>query len=420
AGKIPDSLVGLGSLINLTLSNNQLSGTIPSFRSFVTVNTTGNDQLVPTPKPDSQPSPETKNSSATKAAILAATLSAVISVSIIVAILLLLSRRAPRIQSEPASESAAAAAADFHSLLTSSSVHSTNLDFFKAMDAVSDPRNIVARTRFCTYYNATMPSGASYLVKKLNLSEKIFNHRSKFSEECGVLGKLSHSNVMTPLAYALTEESAYLFYENASLGSLFDVLHHGGLQERCVVLDWPCRYSVAVGVAQGLASLHGFRYGPILLLDMSSKNVFLKSLKEPVVGDIELCKVIDPSKSTGSISTVAGSVGYIPPEYAYTMRVTMAGNVYSFGVILLELVTGKPAVSGGIELAKWAVSKSKNQEKWDEMIDSNICSSRGAGGSVAVRSQMLAVLKVALSCVSVSPDSRPKIKSVLRMILNAR
>ncbi|CAN1175662.1 Leucine-rich repeat receptor-like tyrosine-protein kinase PXC3 [Linum perenne] len=427
SGKIPDSLVGLGSLINLTLSNNQLSGTIPSFRSFVTVNTTGNDQLVPTPKPDSQPSPETKSSSATtKAAILAATLSAVISVSIIVTILLLLSRRAPRIQSEPASESAAAAAADFdcnkqqqHSLLTSSSVHSTNLDFFKAMDAVSDPRNIVARTRFCTYYNATMPSGASYLVKKLNLSEKIFNHRSKFSQECGVLGKLSHSNVMTPLAYAMTEESAYLFYENASLGCLFDVLHHGGLQERSV-LDWPCRYSVAVGVAQGLASLHGFRYGPILLLDMSSKNVFLKSMKEPVVGDIELCKVIDPSKSTGSISTVAGSVGYIPPEYAYTMRVTMAGNVYSFGVILLELVTGKPAVSGGIELAKWAVSKSKNQEKWDEIIDSNICSSRGAGGSVAVRSQMLAVLKVALSCVSVSPDSRPKIKSVLRMILNAR
>lgn len=104
-------------------------------------------------------------------------------------------------------------------------------------------------------------------------------------------------------------------------------------------------------------------------------------------------------------------------EYAYTMRVTMAGNVYSFGVVLLELLTGKPAVNQGIELAKWVLSSnsSSQQNKWDHILDFRVSKT-----SLAVRSQMLAVLKLALACVSVSPDSRPKMRSVLRMLLNAR
>lgn len=102
-------------------------------------------------------------------------------------------------------------------------------------------------------------------------------------------------------------------------------------------------------------------------------------------------------------------------EYAYTMRVTMAANVYSFGVILLELLSGKPAVCEGTELAKWVVSKSAQQDKWDQILDFRVSKT-----SLAVKSQMLAILRVALTCVSVSPEARPKMKSVLRMLLNAR
>ncbi|KAK9270943.1 hypothetical protein L1049_026531 [Liquidambar formosana] len=281
------------------------------------------------------------------------------------------------------------------------------------MEAVADPSNIMMKTRFSTYYKAVMPSGTSYFIKKLNWSDKIFQLGSheRFRQELEVLGRFSNPNVMTPLAYVLTIDCAYLFYEFAQKGTLFSVLH-GSLGN---ALDWASRYSIAVGVAQGLAFLHGCTSGPVLLLDLSSKCILLKSLKEPQVGEIELCKVIDPSKSTGSLSTIAGSVGYIPPEYAYTMRVTMAGNVYSFGVILLELLTGKPAVSEGIELAKWALSNSVQQDKWDHILDFNV-----SRASLAVRSQMLALLKVALACVGVSPEARPKMKSVLRMLLNAR
>lgn len=90
----------------------------------------------------------------------------------------------------------------------------------------------------------------------------------------------------------------------------------------------------------------------------------------------------------------------------------MAGNVYSFGLVMLELLTGKPAVSEGTKLAKWVLSNSAGQQaKWDHILDFNI-----SGTLVAVRSQMLEVLKMALACVNVSRDARPKIKSVLLML----
>ncbi|KAM7515208.1 hypothetical protein LguiA_004791 [Lonicera macranthoides] len=162
----------------------------------------------------------------------------------------------------------------------------------------------------------------------------------------------------TTLNTRLPEEEANCCYRGGGWGS-----------RKRFNLDLLSHYSIAIEVAQDLAFLHGSTSGPILLLDLSSKSILLKSLMEPQVGDIEVYKVIDPSKSTGSLSAVAGSVGYIPPKYAYTMIVTMAGNIYSFGVILLELVTGKAGVSEGIELAKWVSSKSTRKGKWDHILD---------------------------------------------------
>ncbi|PON58454.1 Tyrosine-protein kinase [Parasponia andersonii] len=412
SGEIPDFLTQLGSLTQLLLSNNSLSGVVPKFGSWVLVDTSGNKNLRNATMPTTLSKSGKQTSVAVIVLVVAASVFAVGAISIF-AILFL--RRYGRVNDEPLQplEDLPLPQVLEGNLLTSNGIHRSNIDFDKAMESVADPANVVLKTRFSTYYKAIMPTGSIYFVKKLNWSDKIFQLGShdKFGTELEVFGKLSNSNVMTPLAYVLSVDNAYLFYEYSSKGSLFDVLHNSSGSD----LDWASRYSIAVGVAQGLTFLHGNVAGTILLLDLSSRNIFLKSLKEPQVGDIELYKVIDLSKSTGSISTVAGTVGYIPPEYAYTMRVTTAGNVYSFGVILLELLTGKPAVSEGIELAKWVLSHSVQEDKWEKMLDFSISRT-----SVAARNQMLAVLKVALGCVSVSPEARPKMKSVLRMILNAR
>lgn len=97
------------------------------------------------------------------------------------------------------------------------------------------------------------------------------------------------------------------------------------------------------------------------------------------------------------------------------MRVTSAGNVYTFGVVLLELLTGKPAVSKGTELAKWVSSKSAQDDEWEQILDPSLSKT-----SDAVCSQMLSVLKIAQACVRISPEARPNMKNVVRMLFNAR
>lgn len=412
SGDIPDSLTKLPSLSQLILTNNQLSGVLPQFPPLVKVSTEGNNLTRATMTyPTSSPS----NRKNILNVVIIAVTSAVFAFVFFTLVGLFICNRKFKSNGDQlhAEEELPQPQLIQSSLLTENGIHRSKIDFTKAMEEVASESNIIWRTKFCSYYKALMPSGATYFVKKLNWSHKILqlgNH-DKFGEELESLGKLSNSNVMIPLAYVLTVDDAYLFYDFIPYGTLFDALH-GNLNK---FLDWASRYSIALGVAQGLAFLHGSNHGPILLLDLCSKSIFVKSENESMVADIELCKVIDPSKSTGSLSTVAGSIGYIPPEYAYTMRVTISGNVYSFGVILLELVTGKPAVSQGTELAKWVYSNTAQQEKWDHVLDFSV-----SGKSPAVRSQMLAVLKVALACVNPSPEARPKMKSVLRMLLNSR
>ncbi|KOM55750.1 hypothetical protein LR48_Vigan10g164200 [Vigna angularis] len=413
SGKIPYDLTNMPALTRLILSNNPLSGEIPKFNHDVYVEHNGTNLKDNT----AQDNPTIKTAGSKSVisvgvAILIAIVAAIFLVGFVTLLILSVSRHYYRVNDEHSQSTEVRQHPQVmqSNLLTPNGIHRSNIDFSKAMEAVAETSNVTLKTRFSTYYKAVMPSGSIYYVKKLNWFDKVFQGGShdKFVKELEVLAKLNNSNVMTPLAYVLSTDTAYILYEFISNGSLFDVLH-GSMD---LTLDWASRYSIAVGVAQGLSFLHGFASSPILLLDLSSKSIMLKSLKEPLVGDIEHYKVIDPSKSTGNFSAVAGSVGYIPPEYAYTMTVTMAGNVYSFGVILLELLTGKPAVTEGTELVKWVWRNSTNQ---DYILDFNISRT-----SQAVRNQMLAILEIARVCVGTSPESRPKMKSVLRMLLNAR
>ena len=313
SGEIPTSLATMTSLTQLILANNMLSGFCPKFNQHVTLNVTGNRELRNNTNYTPSVTQPAKKGKSVATALLIGFAVALFAVLVVTWLAISISRRYYRVNDEQfqSPEDLPLPQVLQGNILTANGIHRSNIDFTKSMEAVANPSNITLKTRFSTYYKAVMPSGSSYFVKRINWSDKIFQLGShdKFGHELEVLGKLSNSNVMTPLAYVLTVDNAYLFYEYAPKGTLFDVLH-GSLGK---ALDWASRYSIAVGAAQGLAFLHGFNSCPILLLDLSSRNIMLKTLKEPQVGDIELCKVIDPSKSTGSLSMVAGSVGYIPP-----------------------------------------------------------------------------------------------------------
>ncbi|KAJ0025424.1 hypothetical protein Pint_07699 [Pistacia integerrima] len=193
------------------------------------------------------------------------------------------------------------------------------------------------------------------------------------------LGGNSLNGVIPSANNSLLEKLTYLELANNSfrignMNSLIELqLGEHKLSGRIPTL--PVKLQVALNLSSNQL---GYTSGPILLLDLSSKNIMLRSLKEPHLGDIEPCKVIDPSKRTSSLSTLAGSIGYIP------QGVTTAGNVYGFRVILLQLLTRKPPISEGNELAKLVLPNWKHE-------DINISAT-----SLAIKKQMLAILELLL------------------------
>jgi serine/threonine protein kinase len=117
---------------------------------------------------------------------------------------------------------------------------------------------------------------------------------------------------------------------------------------------------------QGLSYLHHDCQPAVIHHDLNSNNVLLDAVFEPRIADVGIAKLFDPCKDTQSMTAVAGSIGYIAPEYAYTMRVTEKSNVYSYGVILLELLTGRkpvnPSCSDATDLVAWVHSTSSRDE----------------------------------------------------------
>jgi Leucine-rich repeat (LRR) protein len=407
-GEVPGSLTAMLSLTLLNLSNNRLTGILPNFRKGLLINDTGNPglctgQCVPA-------TATTKKKRVSANLLIGVAIASVVFVIGTVALFIVACKyfrhneyQIPEVQLAGEIEG---------QFIQPDSIHRLRIDFEKGVEATLDPANVFLKNKFSTYYKAAMPSGISYSVKKLNWTDESFksgNYR-KLGAELEKQGRITHPNILTPLAHVLDTDCVFLFYEYVHKGSLSDFLHTSSVS----ILDWASRCSIAIGVAQGLAFLHGYQQ-PIFLLDLNAKNILLKSLREPQIGDIELCKIIDLSKSTESISAIAGSVGYVPPEYAYTTRVTAAGNVYSFGVILLELLTGRPPITSGIDLAKWVQSKLSGEETWKQILDTRI-----RDFSLEIQNEMISMLKVALSCISSSPDTRPKMRTVVGMLQMVR
>lgn len=182
-------------------------------------------------------------------------------------------------------------------------------------------------------------------------------------------------------------------------------------------MDWDARYKIALGAAEGLCYLHCDCKPQIIHRDIKSNNILLDESLEAHVGDFGLAKLIDLPFSK-SMSAVAGSYGYIAPEYAYTMKITDKCDIYSFGVVLLELVTGKspvqPIDQGG-DLVTWVRRSTQNMMPTSTIFDQRLDLS-----ARRTIEEMSLVLKIALFCTSLSPVNRPTMREVIAMMLDAK
>ncbi|KAK4353117.1 hypothetical protein RND71_028635 [Anisodus tanguticus] len=206
-----------------------------------------------------------------------------------------------------------------------------------------------------------------------------------------------------------------LLYEYMPNGSLDDLLHNKN-KDANFVTDWFTRYKIALGVAQGICYLHHDCDPVIVHRDLKPSNILLDGKMEARVADFGVADLIQCDES---MSVIAGSYGYIAPEYAYTLQVDEKSDIYSYGVVLMEILSGKKSVDSEFgdenNIVDWVVSKMKSRNGINDVLDKIIGAS-----CPRVREEMMLMLRVALLCTSRNPADRPSMRDVVSMLQEAK
>ncbi|KAG8634314.1 inactive LRR receptor-like serine/threonine-protein kinase BIR2 [Manihot esculenta] len=261
------------------------------------------------------------------------------------------------------------------------------------------PENIIISTRTGTTYKAVLPDGSALAVKRLStckLGEK------QFRLEMNRLGQLRHPNLTPLLGFCVVEDEKLLVYKHMSNGTLYALLHESG-----ALMDWPTRFRIGLGAARGLAWLHHGCQPSFLHQNICSNVILVDEDFDARIVDFGLARLMTCSDSNESsyVNGDLGAFGYVAPEYSSTMVASLKGDVYGFGVVLLELVTGqKPLDISTAEegfkgnLVDW-LNYLSSSGRIKDAIDKTLC---GKGHD----EEILQFLKIALNCVAARPKDR--------------
>ncbi|KAF8685353.1 hypothetical protein HU200_043977 [Digitaria exilis] len=272
-----------------------------------------------------------------------------------------------------------------------------------------EKENIIGCGGYGLVYKAELPNGSKVAIKKLN-SEMCLMAR-EFSAEVEALSMAQHDNLVPLWGYCIQGDSRFLIYSYMENGSLDDWLHNRD-DGASLFLDWPMRLKIAQGASQGLSYIHDVCKPRIVHRDIKSSNILLDIEFKAYIADFGLSRLILPNK-THITTELIGTLGYIPPEYCEGWVATLRGDIYSFGVVLLELLTGQrpvPVTYNSKELVQW-VYEMRSQGKQIEVLDAVL---QGTG----YEEQMLKMLEVACQCVNHNPSMRPTIQTVVSCLEN--
>ncbi|KAK4490979.1 hypothetical protein RD792_001700 [Penstemon davidsonii] len=269
-------------------------------------------------------------------------------------------------------------------------------------------------------YKIAVDREGQYVAVKRICSDKKLDHflEKEFLAEVQILGSVRHSNIVKLLCCISSDDSKLLVYEYMENHSLDRWLHGKKRKSLCpnnsvhnIVLDWPARLRIAIGAAHGLCYMHHDCTPPIIHRDVKSSNILLDSEFKAKIADFGLAKILIKKDQPNTMSAVAGSFGYIAPEYAYTTKVNEKIDVYSFGVVLLELVTGREPNCGDehTSLAEWAWKHYGEEKPIADALDEEIKEDSNL-------EEMSTVFKLGLICTSSLPASRPSMKEALQIL----
>jgi hypothetical protein len=267
-----------------------------------------------------------------------------------------------------------------------------------------DSENIIGCGGYGLVYKAELPDGSKLAIKKLNSEMRLMDR--EFSADVEALSMAQHDHLVPLWGYCIKGNSRFLIYSYMENGSLDDWLHNRD-DDASTFLDWPMRLKIAQGAGQGLSHIHNVCRPHIVHRDIKSSNILLDKDFKAYLADFGLARLILPNK-THVTTELVGTLGYIPHEYCQGWVATLRGDMYSFGVVLLELLTGQrpvPISYKSKELVQW-VHDMRSQGKQIEVLDPAL---RGTG----YEEQMLKVLEAACKCVNHNPSMRPTIQEVI-------
>ncbi|TQE09348.1 hypothetical protein C1H46_005084 [Malus baccata] len=281
----------------------------------------------------------------------------------------------------------------------------TFADLLEATNGFHD-NSLIGKGGFGDVYKAQLKDGSVVAIKKLiHISGQ---GDREFTAEMETIGKIKHRNLVPLLGYCKVGEERLLVYEYMKYGSLDDVLHEP--KKAGIKLNWAARRKIAIGSARGLAFLHHNCIPHIIHRDMKSSNVLVDENLEARVSDFGMARLMSAMDTHLSVSTLAGTPGYVPPEYYQSFRCSTKGDVYSYGVVLLELLTGRrptdSADFGDNNLVGWVKQHAKL--KISDVFDPELMKE-----DASLEIELLQHLKVACACLDDRPWLRPTMIQVM-------
>ncbi|KAK2663951.1 hypothetical protein Ddye_002525 [Dipteronia dyeriana] len=270
-----------------------------------------------------------------------------------------------------------------------------------------DEEDVVGSGGFGTVYRMVMNDCGTFAVKRIDRSRE--GSDQVFERELEILGSIKHINLVNLRGYCRLPATKLLIYDYLSMGSLDDFLHEDGQEDQ--VLKWSDRLRIALGSARGLAYLHHDCSPKIVHRDIKSSNILLDENLEPHVSDFGLAKLL-VDEDAHVTTVVAGTFGYLAPEYLQSGRATEKSDVYSFGVLLLELVTGKRPtdptfVKRGLNVVGW-MNTLLRDNRLEDVVDKRC--------TEADLETVEAILEIAARCTDANPDDRPLMNQVLQLL----
>ncbi|XP_062009016.1 probable leucine-rich repeat receptor-like protein kinase At1g35710 [Rosa rugosa] len=277
-----------------------------------------------------------------------------------------------------------------------------------------DSKHCVGAGGHASVYKAKLQTGQIVAVKKIHTVQDgsgVANLKA-FQSEIRALSETRHRNIVKLHGFCTHPRHSFLVYQFLEGGSLEKLLHNG---REIVMFEWIARVNLVKSVADALSYMHHDCSPPIVHRDISSKNILLDLEYNAYISDFGTARILKPNSSNWT--SFAGTFGYTAPEFAYTMEVNEKCDVYSFGVLTLEVIMGKHP--GDLMISVLSSSLSTSNTVLDtplrDILDQRLSAPRGQ-----IAEKLGFIVKLAFSCLQTNPQSWPTMKQVSQELSHQR